>query len=423
MPQSDFPLMCLARQKFPPSIKLDIGEMVRSELSRAGRVTSGSRVAVAVGSRGISNLQSIVLATLAFLKGKGARPYIIPAMGSHGGATPEGQIELLSEYGITEKALGAPIHASMEVERVGQTEDGVDVFCSQEALQADGVVVINRIKPHTDFAGTLGSGILKMLVIGLGKRAGAANFHVLANRFGYEHVIRTSSRVTAKRLKLLCGLGIIEDQRHETARIAALAPAELEARETELFQESKALMPKLPFDDIDLLIIDQIGKNISGAGMDPNVTGRSVHGYTSLLSDRSTTPVIRRLFVRDLTPETHGNAVGIGSADFTTDRLVAGIDHRVTSINALTALTVQSGKVPIHFATDHEAIDRALDTLALKERSEAKVIRIRDTLSLETVQISESLARQADGNLALLSEPKPFAFRKENQLEPLPISD
>jgi hypothetical protein len=177
-------------------------------------------------------------------------------------------------------------------------------------------------------------------------------------------------------------------------------------------------MPKLPFDEIDLLIIDQIGKNISGAGMDPNVIGRGVHGYTSMLSDRSTSPVIRRIFVRELTPETHGNAIGIGSADFTTDRLAAGIDQRVTAINALTALTVQSGKVPIHFATDWEAIDRALDTLALQDRNLAKVMRIRDTLSLETLEISENFLKSGNG-LELVGAPAPMAFGADGNLKPL----
>jgi hypothetical protein len=415
-----FPEMRLVRQKFPKSAALDIEREVQGQLERTIREIKGAKVAVAVGSRGISNLSRIVGSTIQFLKTKGAEPYIIPAMGSHGGATPEGQISLLAEYGVTEKAFGVPIAASMDVECIGKTEDGVDVFCSNEALRADGAVVINRVKPHTDFRGTLGSGILKMLVIGLGKRAGAANFHILASRFGYEHVIRTSSRVTSRRLKLLCGLALLEDQRHDTARIVAIPPNDLEARETELFHESSRLMPKLPFDEIDLLIIDQIGKNISGAGMDPNVIGRGVHGYTSMLSDRSTSPVIRRIFVRGLTPETHGNAIGIGSADFTTDRLVAGIDQRVTAINALTALTVQSGKVPIHFVTDWEAIDRALDTLALQDRNLAKVMRIRDTLSLETLEISESFLRGGSGNgLELVGAPAPMSFGADGNLKPL----
>jgi len=411
--------MIRVRQEFPPTPKLDIPSIVQEELERAiPSLKRDAQIAVAVGSRGISNLQSIVMAAVGYLKKRGTRPYIVPAMGSHGGANPAGQTGLLGEYGITDESLKVPIRAAMESECIGQTEDGVDVFCSAEALKADGVVVINRVKPHTDFSGSLGSGILKMLVIGLGKRTGAANFHILASRFGYEHVIRTSSRVTLRRLPVLCGLAIIENQRHETARIVAVPPKELESRETELFKESAELMPKLPFDDIDLLIVDQIGKNISGAGMDPNVVGRGVHGYTSLLSDRKSHPIIRRLFVRELTRETHGNAIGIGNADFTTTRLVKSMDQQVTAINALTALTVQSAKIPIQFETDREAIERALDTLALQDRSAAKIMRIRDTLSLETLEISESFLNGSPppANLKTLSKPEEMRFDDEGNL-------
>jgi hypothetical protein len=418
MPELVFPRMITVRQEFPAAPKMDVASVVQTELDRTiSNLTRGSKIAVAVGSRGISNLEEIVRAAIDWLKDHGAKPYIVPAMGSHGGATPKGQTGVLAEYGISKRSMGVPIRAAMDVECIGQTQDAVDVFCSKEALKADGVVVINRVKPHTDFSGTLGSGILKMLVIGLGKRAGAANFHVLASRFGYEHIIRTASKVTLSRLPVLCGLEIVENQSHETARIVALKPHEIEMRETELFAEATRLMPKLPFDDIDFLIVDQIGKNISGAGMDPNVIGRGVHGYTSLLSDRSTTPVIRRLFVRDLTPETHGNGIGIGMADFTTDRLVKSIDHGITGINAMTALTVQSAKIPIHFKTDREAIDRALASLALRDRREAKVMRIANTLELGTLQISEAFAKSLPPKLAVVSRPMPMAFdRKENLL-------
>lgn len=425
MSSAALPRMIAVRQEFPRATSLDPESLVRTELQRAiPTLKSGARIAVAVGSRGISNLQTIVGASIQYLKALRTTPYIVPAMGSHGGATPEGQIALLAEYGITEKLMGVPIHAAMDVKCIGQIGDGIDVFCAVEALRADGVILINRIKPHTDFSGSLGSGILKMLVIGLGKRSGAANFHISASRFGYEQIIRASARVTLRTLPVLCGLAIVENQRHETARIEALLPAEIEARENELFCESARLMPKLPFADIDLLIVDRIGKNISGAGMDPNVVGRGVHGYTSMLSDRSTNPVIRRLFVRELTPETHGNAIGIGMADFTTTRLVQSIDQQVTAINALTALTVQSAKIPIHFATDREAIERGLDSLALKQRSSAKVMRILDTLSLETLQISEAFFNDSPLplNLKKISDPEEMRFDEDGNLTASPLS-
>jgi hypothetical protein len=423
MNASEMPRMALVRQKFPEATPIDIPATLERELARLrSRITPGASIAVGVGSRGISNLEAIVRAVLAFLEGAKAIPFIVPAMGSHGGATPEGQLELLAEYGITEARLGVPIRAAVEAERIGVTSDGLDVFFSQEALRADGVIVINRIKPHTDFqSDTLGSGLLKMLVVGLGKRPGAANFHTSASRFGYEHVIRTSSQITLAKAPILGGVGILENQRHDTAQLAVLLPEEIERRETELYAEAKRLMPRLPFDDIDLLIIDRIGKNISGSGMDPNVTGRGIHGYSSLLGDRSTNPVVRRIFVRDLTPETHGNAVGIGLADFTTSRLVRATNQSITTLNALTALSVQSVKIPIHFETDREAVTRALESLALRDVGEARVMRIHDTLSLEKIAVSEGFftlaAKRSD--LELLAEPRGMDFDPSSNLAPL----
>jgi hypothetical protein len=384
-----FPKMALVRQIFSPSTGVDISQRVQ-ECMKQVKISRGARVAVAVGSRGISNLQEIVRAVLAELTAAGAKPFIVPAMGSHGGATPEGQVALLAEYGITEQALKVPIEASMDTVRIGTTEEGVDVFFSKATMASDGVVVVNRVKPHTDFVSeTLGSGLLKMLVIGLGKRTGAANFHASASRHGYEQVIRASARITLQKTPVLCGIAILENQRHETAQIELALPANMEEMENRLYGEAKRLMPQLPIDDIDLLIIDRLGKNISGAGMDPNVIGRSIHGYSSLLSERGSKPTVRRIFVRELTPETHGNAVGIGMADFTTTRLVRGINQEISFINALTALTPQSVQIPIHFETDREVVERALESLALKDTRQAKVVRIADTLSLERLQMSE----------------------------------
>lgn len=411
------------RQRFPDSVPLDLRTSVQSGFaSIRGCIKPGASVAVAVGSRGITNLQAVVGHVIDELKSAGAKPFIVPAMGSHGGATPEGQVELLGEYGVTEAHLGVPIRAAMEAERIGVTEDGVDVFFSAEALRADGVVVVNRIKPHTDFhSDTLGSGIQKMIVIGLGKRVGAANFHVSASRFGYEHVIRTSARVTLSKAPILCGVAIVENQFHETARIEVIPAEEIESREGELYAEAKRLMPRLPFDDVDLLIVDRIGKNISGAGMDPNVIGRSIHGYSTLLGDRSFSPVIRRIFVRDLTPETHGNAVGIGLADFTTTRLVRGMNQPVTALNALTALSLNSAKIPIHFETDREAIARALESLALADVTRAKVVRIQDTLSLERLDVSDAFAEliKQRRDLDTVSSPRDIQFDSAGNLPAL----
>ena len=424
MPTLSFPRMMLVRQKFPASAPAEIrGTLTKEFAAVAGRIRPGARIAVAVGSRGISNLQSIVASVIELLRAAGTQPFIVPAMGSHGGATPEGQKELLAEYGITEAALGVPIRAAMEARWLGKTEDDVEVFFSEEALKADGVVVVNRVKPHTDFqSDTLGSGLLKMLVVGLGKRVGAANFHTSASRFGYEHVIRTSARITLRAAPILFGVAIVENQFHDTARLTVVLPEDMERREGELFVESKELMPRLPFDDIDLLIVDRIGKNISGSGMDPNVIGRSLHGYSALLGERNGKPSIRRILVRDLTPESHGNAVGVGLADFTTTRLVRQMDARVTYLNALTALSLQSVKVPIHFESDQEAIAAALGSLALRDTTKARVVRIKDTLSLEQLEVAEPFAGeiQQRGDLEVVSVLEEMRFAAGGLLASMP---
>src|SRR5262249_26039362 len=239
------------RQKFPPSAPIDITGTLRREFERVRpRVKPGTRVAVAAGSRGIANLDKLIGAVIQELRQAGAAPFIVPARGSHGGATPEGQVRLLADYGITEERMGAPIRAAMDVERLGATADGVEVLWSAEAVRADGVVVVNRVKPHTDFQSeTLGSGLLKMLVVGLGKRAGAANFHAAAMRLGYPKVLSTVARVALAKAPVLCGVAVVENHFHDTARLEVLLPNEIESREPELFREARRLMPRLPFED------------------------------------------------------------------------------------------------------------------------------------------------------------------------------
>ena len=364
-------------------------------------------------------MSTIVAGVLERLKAAGARPFILPAMGSHGGATAEGQREVLASYGVTEEAMGVPVCASMEVRPIGTSPDGVPVLCSVEALAADGIVVINRIKPHTDFSGALGSGLLKMLVIGLGKHAGASAMHVAASHLGHERILRGMAGVLLQNAPVLGGVAILENQFHDTARLVVLPREEMAAGEDALLAEARALMPLLPFDEIDLLIVDQLGKNISGAGMDPNVTGRGVQGYSSaLLRDGRPSPFIRRIFVRDLTPETHGNAVGIGMADVTTTRLVDAMDRRTTCINALTAMGPQCAKIPICFDTDREALERTLTSLALPDSSRARLVRIADTLSLAEMDVSESLVPEvrAHGGLTVLGEARDLQFDARGNL-------
>jgi hypothetical protein len=369
------------------------------------RIRPGARIAVGVGSRGITNLPAIIRAVVDQLKDAGARPFVIPAMGSHGGATPEGQREVLTGYGITEATMGVPIQASMEVRQIATSADGAPVWCSVEALSADGIVLVNRVKPHTDFRGTLGSGVVKMCVVGLGKHIGAAAMHATASRVGHEQAIRGIAAVLLASAPILGGIAILENQLHETARIVVLPREDILCGEEQLLGEARRLMPLLPF--------EEIGKNISGSGMDPNVTGRWVQGYSgSLLREGRPAPFIRRILVRDLTPETHGNATGIGLADVTTTRLVRAIDLRATYINSLTSLALNCAKIPIHFDTDREAIDRTLASLAQPDPGVCRVVRISDTLSLQHLDVSEALAKEAGqrSDLAVVGDLREMQF-------------
>lgn len=413
------PRMALVRQSFPSTPPVDIPAALRREWEDRG-IRPRGRVAVAVGSRGISNLREVVSSVLALLKDAGAAPFIVPAMGSHGAATAEGQREVLAGYSITEDL--APVRPSMETRQVGTTEEGIPVHVSAEALAADGIVIVNRVKPHTDFSGKVGSGIMKMIAIGLGKQRGAAACHGAGGRMGLERAIRTVFRVALAQAPVLCGVAVVENSFHETARVAVLKPAEIERREEELLAEARRLMPRLPFDEIDFLVVDRMGKNITGAGMDPNVIGRSVAGYTSALSyTPPQPPVIRRIFVRDLTPESHGNAIGVGMADFTTKRLVRDMDLKAMYMNALTSLSVQTVKIPIHFENDREGLTGGLSTLALPDPRRARVVRIQDTLNLATVEVSEAYeeAMKERADLAVVRPPAEIKFDAEGNLFPL----
>jgi hypothetical protein len=392
--------MARVRQDFPSNAKVDIRAVLDKGFAPIlPKLKKGATAAVGIGSRGISNIAEIVRGVLEALRKAGAEPFIFPAMGSHGGATPEGQTEVLASYGITESSMGAPIRAAMEVREIGRAECGARVVASVAALEADHIILVNRIKPHTDFFGSLGSGLVKMSVIGLGKKVGAEAMHATASRLGHERVIRDMSRIALSKAPVLCGVAILEDQLHETAAIEVIAANQIETREGALLERARELMPRLPFEEIDLLIVDRIGKNVSGAGLDPNIVGRGVSGYlSSLAREGRSAPFIRRIFVRDLTPETHGNGIGIGMADIATTRLVKGIDLKITYTNALTALTPQGAKIPIYFDTDRECIERALGSLAIEDTTAARVVRISDTLNLQRMEISDTLEPEARKN-------------------------
>jgi hypothetical protein len=428
------PRMIEVTQNFPPSKTLDIPALVREQFAQSGvlgQITPGMRIAVGVGSRGISNLSEIVKATLEVLAGAGAKPFIIPAMGSHGGATPEGQTRILAEYGVTAEAMGVPVDARMDVRKIGEALGGRDVVFSAAALDADAVVAINRVKPHTDFHGPMGSGIQKMLAVGFGKQVGANLAHQAAVREGYLEAFREYARVALENVKVLCGVAIIEDQHHQTADIEVLPRKEIVPGEARLIKRAEALLPRLPLNEVDLLIVDEMGKEISGTGMDTNVIGREIHGYSSMLSGNGhaagggnsvgRSVSIHRILVCSLTEMSKGNGTGLGLADFATKRLVNALDLKTTYMNALTSLGVLTPKIPIYFDSDREAVEQALATLATRHPERLRVVRIASTLSLEKMLVSESCAEALKGrtDVTLAGAAEEMRFDGEGNLLPL----
>ncbi len=416
MAATPLPRMMGVRRSFPASPAVDPRAAVRRGFG-ALEIPDGARIAVAVGSRGITNLGAVVESVVELLRERGARPFIVPAMGSHGSGTPEGQRGILAGFGITADRLGVPVDPSMETERVGSTEEGVPVYVGAAALRSDGIVLINRVKPHTDFVGKVGSGLSKMLAIGLSKRDGAAACHAAAARLGFEPVIRSVARVALRAAPVLAGVAILEGPLHETAGVEVLGPEEILSREEELHARARTLMPGLPFGVIDLLIVDRMGKNFSGTGMDTNVIGRGVEGYSTSLAHEAP---VRRLFVRDLDPGSHGNALGIGLADFATARLVRAIDRRAMATNVLTSLNLHLAKLPLYFETDREAISRALESLVLPDPRAARVVRIRDTLSLAAFEASEVFREEVErrADLAAAGGARDMAFDASGNLVP-----
>jgi Domain of unknown function (DUF362) len=415
------PKMIELRQTYPPSRQLDLPALVAGRFQQSGiltRIHPGMSIAVGVGSRGIANLDSIVKALLQVLKNAGAQPFIVPAMGSHGGATPEGQAKVLADYGVTAESMGVPIDASMEVRKIGTAFGSRDVVFSAAALAADAVIPINRVKPHTDFHGPFGSGIQKMLAIGFGKQIGANLTHRAAAHEGYLEAFREYARVVLASVPVLCGVAIVEDQHHQTSEIEVLPHDSIVTGEARLIEVATALLPRLPFEQIDFLIVDEMGKEISGTGMDTNVIGREIHGYSSSLRSNGHAPIdgssihIHRILVRDLSAGTKGNGTGLGLADFATTRLVNALDLRSTYVNALTSLGLLTPKIPIHFDTDREAIEQGIASLASDDTTRLRIVRIANTLKLDRILVSEACTGELRGRpgvtLAASAHEMPF---------------
>jgi len=410
------PKMVPIRQKFSAAEVKDIpGEIERlfQRDAKMKTIKRGSRIAVTGGSRGIHAIDKTILAVIRELKRLGADPFVVPAMGSHGGATAEGQRKVLAGYGITEETMGAPVRSSMEVEEIGKLENGVPVYLDKEALHSDGIVIVNRIKPHTAFKAEYESGLIKMLAIGLGKHKGATAFHSCGmDMFG--ELLPQLGKVVLAKAPVLFGLAIIENAYDHAARFEIVWGENLVEREKALLVEGKSLMPKIIPDNLDLLIVHELGKEISGSGMDPNITGRS----SSPFFKKPDALKVQRIVVLNLTAATKGNACGIGMADITTKKVVDATDADYTNINAITSGVLAAARVPINLPTDYEAIQVALKTCARVDHPKSRIVWIKNTLSLEKIFASESLLPEIRKNsqLEVLGDPKPMSFDEKGNL-------
>lgn len=410
--------MLTVRQNFPDRHIKDIPAAIQSELSRSGfasRVPHGSRIAMGVGSRGIANISTIARSVVEFWKSQGCRPFIFPAMGSHGAATAEGQSDVLAHFGIHEATMGCPVVSSLEVVPLGSTMEGIEAFMDRNAWESDGVMLLGRVKAHTDFAGKIESGLFKMMAIGLGKFAGAQRYHTYAYRLGLEHVIRSIGRQVLKSGKILGGLAILEDANHDTAQLTAVPVEEMERKEEELLALAKSWAAKIPVPNLDILILDEIGKNISGAGMDTKVVNRSVHGEYNPWPD---TPRIERIYIRGLSDNSYGNGVGLGMADIVHDRLLERIDWHPTRINSLTASTPAAIRTPIHFPSDRECLQRIAPTVGKVDLREVTFGWVRNSLELTVLKLSENLRAEIEKNpiLEIMGEPQPLEFDEGGNL-------
>ncbi len=407
--------MLTVRQKFPDRRLPDIPSTVTAELTPlAGSLKPGARIAIGVGSRGIANIAVIMRSVVEFFKSRGFQPFIFPAMGSHGAATAEGQASVLAHYGIDEAHTGCPVVSSLDVVPLGATPDGIEAFMDRSAFEADGVFLVGRVKWHTDFAGKIESGLFKMMAIGLGKFAGAQRYHTYAYRLGLEHVIRTVGRQVLKSGKILGGLAILEDANHHTAQLTAVRVDEMERKEEELLALVKSWMGRIPF-PLNILIVDEIGKNYSGAGMDTKVVNRGVNGE---YNPWDTAPHFNRIYLRGLSEHSYGNGVGLGMADVVHDRLLKQIDWTPTHINSLTASTPAAIRTPIHFPSDREALEKIWPTVGLLRQQDVTIGRIANSLEIAILQLSENLRPQIEANpmLEIIGGPEELDFDADGNL-------
>lgn len=390
------PKMVKIQQLFPDEHLQDTAEAVRREVvAFASEMEEGSTAAVLAGSRGIRDIDIIVKTVVDTLSASGVRPFIVPAMGSHGGGVSEGQEEVLRSYGITAETMGVPINSSMETEIIGATSDGIEVHFSKAALEADYVIPIGRIKPHTDFTGPIESGLCKMLAIGGGKHNGCSRLH----REGFPalaHIIPDAASVIIGKVDVPFGLAIVENAFDKTHTVEAVPGKNILSREPQLLKLARGLMPRIKFDDVDVLIIEQIGKDISGTGMDPNIIGRDSYGQIP-----GAVPRIKRIIIEDLTEGAHGNAIGFGMADFILREAFEKVDLGVTYTNGMASGNPEGARIPVIAETEEEALRAAIQTAHHTDFNDPKIVKIKDTLHLSEIEISENM-------LALCSDDKEF---------------
>ncbi|MFB3816873.1 MAG: lactate racemase domain-containing protein [Candidatus Methylomirabilales bacterium] len=405
------PLLARVTQQFDRTRLADPSGAVAAGLraTLAGKLRPGAQVAITAGSRGIQNLVAMTRAAVDTVKALGAEPFIVPAMGSHGGATGEGQKALLADLGISEASMGCPVRSSVAVEEIGRTPGGVPVYLDRHALHADGIIAINRVKLHTIFRGDVESGLCKILAVGLGKHKGAQQIH----KIGVASIVVESARVILAKAPVIAGVAVLENSLDETMEVHVVPPAAFEATDVALLKRCWRLLPRVPFDPLDVLVVDEMGKNISGTGMDTNVIGVGGRVGGKMMPG---TPFVSTVVALGLTAETHGNANGIGLADLTTRRLVNSIDYKSTYTNVITTRLWAGGRLPLVFETDREAIQVAVGDTPL---SELRFVRIPNTLHLEALEISEALLPEAEKlGLPVVRPPRPLEFDADGRIRP-----
>lgn len=416
---TEFPRMFRIRQHFEGPELTDPAGAVETELTSLSlreQIRPNQTVAITAGSRGIANIGRILQAAVRHFRRLGANPFIVPAMGSHGGGTAQGQRKILESYGITEAFCGCPIRSSMETVVVCRASEGFPVHFDKQAYQADHVVVCNRVKPHTLFSGEVESGLMKMMLIGLGKHSGARVYHRAIKDYSFGQIVASVAREVMSKCPILAGLAVVENSYGRTARIQALRTQELLDGEKILLQKARGWMPRLPFQSADILLVDEIGKNISGSGLDLNVVGRK-HLWHSAAEHE--VPKIRMIAVRDLSPLTHGSAVGIGTVEFCRRRALEKMDVDMTRVNALTGGFYMEAMIPLDYLTDREMLQVMLSQIGLTEPPDARLLWIRNTMALAETECSTAYLEEARHrkDLAILRDPSPLSFNTKGNLD------